>query len=185
MGAFDRTDPTRPGGWQRLWKSIGLVLLVVGVLQLVGAAAGGNNWLKPLDSLRLGGTASQSETHVSFQRIKSIDDLEESLTMASSVGSGAMLDFYADWCVECIRMERNTFPESGVQTLLEQMSLKQADVTANDDIDQALMKRFGIIGPPAILFFNKQGEEMKPYRLVGYFKPQEFAEHLRLVLAAQ
>ena len=65
-----------------------------------------------------------------------------------------MLDFYADWCVECKRMERNTFPDTGVQGLLDQFQLLQADVTANDDVDQALMKSFGIIGPPAILFFD-------------------------------
>jgi len=95
-----------------------------------------------------------------------------------------MLDFYADWCVECIRMERNTFPDEAVQILLEQIQPLQVDVTANDDIDQALMKNFGIIGPPAILFFDRRGEEMRPYRLVGYFTPEEFSAHLQLVANA-
>ena len=90
-----------------------------------------------------------------------------------------------DWCVECIRMERNTFPDPGVQALLEQMQPLQADVTPHDEVDQALMKKYGIIGPPAILFFDKSGAEMKAYRLVGYFTPEEFSEHLRAVLAAQ
>ena len=71
-------------------------------------------------------------------------------------------------------MERNTFPEQQVRQLFEQFDLLQADVTANDDVDQALMKAFGIIGPPAILFFNNAGEEMKAYRLVGYFEAEEF-----------
>ncbi len=96
-----------------------------------------------------------------------------------------MLDFYADWCVECKRMERNTFPEPGVQALISRLQLLQADVTANDATDQVLMKTFGIIGPPAILFFDRNGEEMKPYRLVGYFEPDAFSDHLQLVLASQ
>ena len=96
-----------------------------------------------------------------------------------------MFDFYADWCVECKRMERNTFPDARVQALLDRMQLLQADVTANDGTDQELMRAFDIIGPPAILFFDRNGNEMKPYRLVGYFEPEEFVAHLEQVLAAQ
>ena len=80
-------------------------------------------------------------------------------------------------------MERNTFPAAGVQELLGQLQLLQADVTANDETDQALMKEFGVIGPPAILFFDRNGEEMKAFRLVGYFEPDEFSAHLQKVLA--
>lgn len=82
-------------------------------------------------------------------------------------------------------MERNTFPEDEVQKKLDQLMLLQADVTANDEVDQQLMKSFGIIGPPAILFFDRSGEEMKAFRLVGYFEAEEFAAHLQQVLTAQ
>jgi thiol:disulfide interchange protein DsbD len=82
-------------------------------------------------------------------------------------------------------MERNTFPEPGVRALLAGMKLLQADVTANDDTDQELMQAFGVIGPPAILFFDRNGREMKDFRLVGYFEPAEFSTHLQQVLAAQ
>jgi thiol:disulfide interchange protein DsbD len=82
-------------------------------------------------------------------------------------------------------MERNTFPENSVQALLGQLQPLQADVTPHDEVDQALMRRFGIIGPPAILFFDRKGTEMKDYRLVGYFTPAEFSSHLQAVLAAQ
>ena len=107
------------------------------------------------------------------------EDFERSVLKARAP---VLVDFYADWCVECIRMERNTFPEPEVQALLEQIQPIQADVTPNDEVDQALMKRFSIIGPPAILFFNRQGEEMKSFRLVGYFTPEEFSAHLQRVL---
>jgi len=93
-----------------------------------------------------------------------------------------MLDFYADWCVECVRMERNTFSEPEIQALFQQIQPVQADVTENDKTDQALMAKYGIIGPPAILFFDRHGKELRSYRLVGYFEPEAFANHLKKVL---
>ena len=158
---------------------------MLGILEIVGAAAGGDYWLRPLSGIQTLSGEAPAKSHVSFRRIKSVEDLEQALSQASAGGQGAMLDFYADWCVECKRMERNTFPDGKVRELLDGLQLLQADVTANDDIDQALMKSFGIIGPPAILFFDASTDEMKAYRLVGYFEPEEFAAHLRQVLDAQ
>jgi thiol:disulfide interchange protein DsbD len=184
LGALESIDATA-SGWKRLWKSLGIVLLVLGILEIVGAAAGGDYWLRPLSGIQTLSGEAPAKSHVSFRRIKSVEDLEQALSQASAGGQGAMLDFYADWCVECKRMERNTFPDGKVRELLDGLQLLQADVTANDDIDQALMKSFGIIGPPAILFFDASTDEMKAYRLVGYFEPEEFAAHLRQVLDAQ
>jgi thiol:disulfide interchange protein DsbD len=184
LGAMERIE-AGASGWKRLWKSLGIVLLVLGSVEIIGAAAGGDYWLRPLERFTaLAGRASTVE-HVEFRRVKSLQDLAKELAEAGSNGKGAMLDFYADWCVECIRMEKNTFKDTGVQAQLGRMKLLQADVTANDAIDQELMKNFGIIGPPAILFFNRQGEEMRAYRLVGYFTPEKFVSHLQKVVAAQ
>jgi thiol:disulfide interchange protein DsbD len=184
LGALERIEPGS-SGWKRLWKSMGIVLLVLGILEITGAAAGGDYWLRPLSGIQSMAGGAPAEQHVAFRRIKSLADLEQSLSEATANGNGAMLDFYADWCVECKRMERNTFPEKGVAALLDRFALLQTDVTANDEVDQDLMKSFGIIGPPAILFFDRSGSEMKAYRLVGYFEPEEFAAHLEQVLAAQ
>ena len=181
LGALERLE-SGASGWRRLWKSLGVLLLVLGILEVIGAAAGGDYWLKPLHSLRSGPPVVSESEHVRFEPIKSLDELGQELDNA---GSGAMLDFYADWCVECKRMERNTFPDPRVESLMEQMRLLQADVTANDAIDQELMKEFGVIGPPAILFFDRDGNEMPRYRLVGYFEPEEFAQHLQRVLEAR
>ena len=170
----------RPGRYAVL----GLVLLLLGTIEIIGAASGAENWMKPLKSLRQSGQVESNE-HVTFQRIKSIEDLDKAVARANQAGKPAMLDFYADWCVECIRMERNTFVEAEIQTLFEQIQPHQADVTDNDETDQALMEKFDIIGPPAILFFDRQGKEMRGYRLVGYSDPDEFAEHLRSVLKSQ
>jgi len=178
-------EPVKGGtGWRKLWKSLGVVLLVLGVLEFIGAAAGGSDWTRPLAGLERGsGSAAYAESHAPFQRIKSLADLDTAIE-ARATGRGTILDYYADWCVECKRMERNTFPESGVAQRMDRFQLLQADVTANDETDQALMREFGIIGPPAILFFDREGREMKDFRLVGYFGPEEFADHLDRVMAA-
>ncbi len=180
MGALERISDGA-SGWRRLWKSIGLVLLILGVMEIIGAASGEDNWMKPLDNISSGNQATNVE-HVTFQRIKSLADLEAAVARANQAGKPAMLDFYADWCVECVRMERNTFGEPEIQALFKQIQPMQADVTPNDEIDQALMTEYGIIGPPAILFFDRHGKELRGFRLVGYFAPQEFAEHLNKVL---
>ena len=183
LGALERI-PEGASGWARLWKALGVSLLLFGALQFIGAASGGSYWLRPLEHLSFGSGAAATAEKVAFQRIKSLDDLDAAVAQANGRGLPAMLDFYADWCVECIRMERNTFPDAGVQAALERLQPLKADVTANDDVDQALMRRYGIIGPPAILFFNRRGEEMEAYRLVGYFTPEEFTAHLQRVIDA-
>ena len=184
LGAMERTE-AGASGWKRLWKSLGIVLMVLGSVEIIGAAAGGDYWLRPLERFTAAKAGASAGEQVEFRRIKSLQDLETALVQAGSNGKGAMLDFYADWCVECIRMEKNTFIDTGVQVQFDRLQLLQADVTANDDTDQELMKKFGIIGPPAILFFNRQGEEMRAYRLVGYFTAEEFVSHLQKVVAAQ
>ena len=182
LGALDRIEPGA-SGWRRLWKSLGVMLLVLGVLEFIGAAAGGDDWQRPLAGLSAPATGvGAAHSEAAFERIKSVDDLDRTLAGA---GQGAMLDFYADWCIECKRMERNTFPEPRVAALMDELTLVQADVTANDAVDQALMRRFGVIGPPAILFFDRAGREMEAYRLVGYFDPDTFAAHLQRVLDAR
>ena len=181
MGALE-SIPKGASGWRRLWKSIGLVLLLLGAVEIIGAATGEDNWMEPLDKLGLSGQQVAAE-HVSFQKIKSLTDIEAAVATANQTGKPAMLDFFADWCVECIRMERNTFGEPEIQSLFQRIQPLQADVTANDEIDQALMSKYGIIGPPAILFFDRNGKELRGFRLVGYFEPEEFANHLERVLA--
>jgi thiol:disulfide interchange protein DsbD len=93
-----------------------------------------------------------------------------------------MLDFYADWCVTCKELERYTFSDPTVIAEMSRFVLLKADVTANDAEDQALMQgRFGIPGPPAILFFDTTGNELKGYRMVGFKPADAFVEHLRRV----
>ena len=90
-----------------------------------------------------------------------------------------MLDFYADWCVSCRELERETFTDPAVQATLAGMTVLRADVTANDDDDQALLKHFGIVGPPALLFFGPEGTERREYRRVGFIDATQFNQHVQ------
>ncbi|NEX21754.1 protein-disulfide reductase DsbD [Thiorhodococcus mannitoliphagus] len=180
LGALSQL-PADVSGWRKLWKGLGVFLLIYGALMLLGAAAGGRDTLQPLRGLGLGGGGAAAQ-HATFQRIKTVADLDAALARAQSAGKPVLLDFYADWCVSCKEMERYTFSDPDVIKEMSRFELLQADVTANDAADQALMQgRFGLPGPPAILFFDTSGSELKGYRVVG-FKPAEvFANHLREV----
>ena len=102
------------------------------------------------------------------------DDSLEALIRQSPVP--VLVDFYADWCVSCKEMERDTFPDARVRAALANAVLLQADVTANDADDQALLRRFGIFGPPTIAFYGPDGVERPRYRVVGFMPAAEFAD---------
>ncbi|MBU1191568.1 MAG: protein-disulfide reductase DsbD [Gammaproteobacteria bacterium] len=180
MGALEKLDVDATG-WHKLWKGVGLILLVQGVLVLAGVAAGSNDVLQPLRGAALTGNASttQAATSLDFQRIKSVDDLNQAITQANRQGKTVMLDFYADWCTECHRMEKNTFRNADVLNALGNAVALQADVTANDDTDKALLQHFKLIGPPAILFFDNNGQELGRHRVVGYMDPETFSAHVQ------
>jgi thiol:disulfide interchange protein DsbD len=165
-------------GWRKLWKAMGLVLLVYGATMLIGAAAGGKDTLQPLRGVLFAGDAG-AHRELTFQTIKTVADLDREITSAKADGRSVMLDFYADWCVSCKEMERYTFSDDQVVQALASTTLLQADVTANDEADRALLQRFDIIGPPAILFFGNDGRERRGYRVVGYMPAERFAPHAR------
>ena len=167
-------------GWPRLWKALGVVLLLFGGMQLLGFATGGDDWTRPLHSWQARSAGAPAKSgHVQFQRIKTLADLQARLGQ----GRPVMLDFYADWCIECKRMEKTTFEDPAVQQALAGVTLLQADVTANDAADKALYRAYGLIGPPAILFFDAAGKELRNRRLIGYFDSEDFLAHLQPVLA--
>jgi thiol:disulfide interchange protein DsbD len=148
----------------------GLVLAVVGAAELLGALGGGRDALQPLAGMS---GASQAQA-MAFRTIKSSADLDREVAAAQAAGKPLLFDFYADWCVSCKEMEKYTFTDPAVQSALADFVLLKADVTANDALDQALMKRFGIIGPPGTLFFV-DGRERRELRLIGYEKAAPFA----------
>lgn len=168
LGALERL-PDGASGWRTLWKALGVLLLIAGAAQLVGALAGSTDPLQPLKGLR-GGAAAKDE-HLPFRTIKSVEDLQRSLGQ----GQPVMLDFYADWCVACKEMEKFTFTKPQVHAALQGYTLLKADVTANDETDQALLKHFGLFGPPATIFFGGDGQERRGQRLIGFEAADKFA----------
>ena len=172
MGAMTSLGDNPPAS-RKLAKATGLLAVVYGVILLLGAASGGSDPLRPLAGGLLGG---EQQPGLSFKKIKTSADLDRELKLAGVDGRMTMLDFYADWCISCKEMERSTFHDPAVLDALRGAVLLQADVTANDDDDQALLNRFGIFGPPTIAFFDLQGVEMRGFRQVGYASADEFAE---------
>jgi thiol:disulfide interchange protein DsbD len=154
-------------GW--IMRGLGVILGIYALALIVGAFLGGRDPLAPIPQF-----AAQQKT-LQFTRIKTVDDLDRAVAAATAEGRPVMLDFYADWCVSCKEMERYTFTDAGVQAALEGAVLLKADVTANDEADQALLKRFEIFGPPTIAFWGPDGIERKNYRVVGFMKAEEFS----------
>ncbi len=157
-------------GWRA--RALSVIFIALGVVQLVGVGSGGRDPWSPLAHL-LGGTHAKTE----FERIGSLAELDAALARAD--GRRVMLDFYADWCVSCIEMEKFTFSDPKVKAELDQMLLLQADVTANNDEHKALLKRFGLFGPPGIIFFAPDGNEIRSARVIGFQSADKFLQSLQ------
>jgi thiol:disulfide interchange protein DsbD len=158
--------------------ALGALVGLYGLCLIVGAALGGTDPLKPFAGTGLFGNARTIEA-LPFKPIHSVAELDAELAAAGKAGSPVLLDFYADWCVSCKEMEAHTYREPAVRAALGRFVLLKADVTANDANDQALLKRFNIIGPPTTAFFQKDGQERRNFRLVGFVAGEPFLEHLK------
>ena len=179
LGAFERIEPGMTPR-RAATKGAGLFLALVAALQLAGAASGGRDVLQPLahwagsavgSAANL--TAGRNELH--FQPVAGLPALDAALKGSSRL---VMLDLYAEWCVSCKEMEAFTFTDPAVKQRLGAMTLLRADVTANSIDDKALMRRYGLFGPPALLFFQGGGEELGAARVIGFQDARTFLDHL-------
>lgn len=164
------------GAWMMwLQRGLGLVLVALAI------------WIVwPAMSVVTGNqtqTSTRTEKRIPpdlvFQVVRSSEELERILQKAKADNKPVMLDFYADWCISCKEMEAITFTNSEVGKAMSRFALVQVDVTINSQQSQALLKQFGLYGPPAILFFNGAGEEQKSLRVVGFMAPSRFLERLQ------
>jgi thioredoxin:protein disulfide reductase len=171
--------PRRAGGWSHFWKGVAILMLIVGAALLVGALSGAHDPLQPLAGLRAN-AASTEPAAPGFARVANVGELDSRLRAA---GRPVMLDFYADWCKSCKEMERITFADPAIRARLAGYQLLRADVTANSADDAALLKRFGLYGPPGIIFFDAGGHELADLRVIGFKDPAEFAAVLDRVAA--
>jgi thiol:disulfide interchange protein DsbD len=182
LGVLDRTPPAA-GALPRFAKGVGAVVLAVGVVYLVGALSGATDVRNPLPFLRAANAVRAPAAVPQFQRINSVAELEAAVR--ASDGRPVMLDFYADWCVSCKEMERDTFTHAKVRERLDRMLTLQADVTANKPEHLELLKRFRLFGPPGIVFFDRSGREMEGLRVVGFQPPADFSRVLDRALATR
>ncbi len=178
--------PQGSSGWRYLGKGVGTVLLVWGIAAMLGGFTGNRDLLNPLPGFagrvagsgsgvaQVGATKSHDEL---FQRVNNADELDAALATAQSNGKMVLLDYYADWCVDCKRMEASTLVDPAVTKILDsRFTMLQVDVTdPNDPATSALKKRYGVFGPPAILFFDTSGRELKDKRLYGFRDAKTFA----------
>ncbi len=172
--------PANSSGFNRFWKGIGVIALIGGAALFLGVLGGSRDIFQPLAGLRGTATAT-APTHLKFQKVTSVADLEQKIKAAR--GHYVMFDFYAAWCVSCKELDRFTFSDPQVQQRLSDVVLLQADITNTTPADKALLKKFGLFGPPGIIFFDRQGNELnKDTRVIGYVPPEKFLARLNQIL---
>ena len=171
--------PEGASGWRRLGKGVGTVLLVWGIAAIVGGFYGERDLLKPLPArlFAIGGStaATAPETHL-FTAVSNTTELDQQFLQARQEGRRIILDYYADWCVDCVKMEKSTFQDPAVARVIEERYLAlQVNVTdPNDPGTKSVKKRFGVFGPPAVLFFDENGNPLKELSFYGYRNPEDF-----------
>lgn len=175
MGALQAVADGR-SNWLRFWRGVSLVLLIYGAALLVGVLSGSQSFLKPLLGIS-GGVAAQ-QVSLPFNKVTNEGQLDLLLAQAKQRQQPVMLDFYADWCVSCVELEEFTFKDVDVANALSGYILIKVDVTKNDQDAKALYKRFQIIGPPALVFYDRSGKKRDELMIVGTIKPQPFISHI-------
>jgi thiol:disulfide interchange protein DsbD len=188
LGALEPL-PAAPHPVRRLAKGVGLLACLYGALLLIGATVGGDDPLRPIPqsaAVRTAGgglLAAQREEGLPFRPIETVAELDAALAQARTESKPVVLDFTAEWCVSCKEMEEYTFPDAQVIGALQPFVLLRADVTDNDDDDQALLQRFRSFGPPTIAFFDRSGFERSNFKLVGFVPPDKFSAHVARLAA--
>ena len=177
-------DAAAKAGWGNLRKAAGFAAAIYGALLLIGAASGANDPLRPLQHFTAV-PSTEEGGEVQWRSVGSLEDVRAGIDAGADAGRVTLLDLYADWCISCKIMERSVFPVPAVASRLAEFHLLRADVTANDAQDKELLNAFGLFGPPSLVFFDRNGRELKTLRVQGEIGAKALAEHLETVLRSQ
>ncbi|MGI6408036.1 MAG: protein-disulfide reductase DsbD [Thiopseudomonas sp.] len=167
----------KPAGWTGLFRFCAALLGLWSAIMLAGAASGGSDPWQPLGHLQ--SMTAAGESRLQPERIADPALFREELARAQDNRQWVVVDFYADWCVSCKVMEKTVFGQPQVQAAMHGMRFLQPDVTDNTAAQQALLKEYGIIGPPTILFIDPQGNEVRSARITGEVNAAEFLAYLQ------
>ena len=177
FGAFDTTNE-HSTELKRISKSVFLIAFIYSILLFVGSFSGAKSILEPLEGFKVSKNAVK-KSELNFIEVSNLAELEN---MIKNSSKPVLIDFYATWCASCNELDEITFKDEAVLKKLENFTLLRVDVTKNSSDDARIMKKFGLIGPPAILFFRADGDlqkELKNARLIGFYPPGKFLEHLK------
>ncbi|WP_250658016.1 protein-disulfide reductase DsbD [Alkalimarinus coralli] len=183
MGAFEAAQ----AGKQRVIKGLGLFLVLYASTLFIGALTGAQDPLNPLENIVTKNTqqaSTEQQTHTPFNTVYNLNQFNSEIERSKATEKPVLLDFYADWCISCKVMEREVFTQPSAAQLMSHFTLVQADVTENDQGNQRLLDTFGLFGPPSILFFNPNGDELVEYRVMGELNEEQFIKQLTNVLSA-
>jgi thiol:disulfide interchange protein DsbD len=172
LGALER-------GGHIFKKSVAVVLFAYSLALLMGVLGGSKSMARPLEFLKPQAVSSiikNQSRHVEFTKISSIKELDSLLE--KNRGKKIMLDFYATWCTSCKELEEVTFADERVKAKMDDFVLIQADITQNTQVQKDLSKKYGVFGPPVILFFDERGKVLKSKTVVGFVEPDKFLESM-------
>ena len=175
-------EPLKEGisGLSKLIKVFAVLMLAYGLILLTGAFSGGKSMIDPLKKLySASAVVGAMNTQATFLKVASLSELDKAIQESAKP---VLIDFSAEWCAACHELEEITFADAKVQKLMQKFTLIQVDVTKNSDEDKALQKRFGVVGPPAIIFYDANHNELKSNKMVGYKPPSVFLTILKNVL---
>ncbi|MBR9868085.1 MAG: protein-disulfide reductase DsbD [Oceanospirillales bacterium] len=177
MKALDRLKDNA-AGWSYFWKGIGVVLLLYGGILFIGALTGGKSLLQPLKGFAVTGGQVSAASEMTFVTVTNKPQLDRLLSEAKARQQPVMLDFYADWCISCVELDYVTFADRSVQQGLSGFKRIKVDVTANDDAAKELSNLYRVIGPPALIFYDRSGQYLPNMTLIGVIEPEVFVRHI-------
>ncbi len=174
-------EPLKEGisGLSKLTKVFAFAMLAYGTILLIGAFSGGNSVLDPLKKLYSSNATMQIAQTNHFKKVKTVNELMSEIEKSDKP---VLIDFSADWCAACKELEEITFPDPTVISLMSNFTLLRVDVTNNSDSDKELMKKYGVVGPPAVIFYDSTKKELKNNKMIGYKPPNKFIPILKKAL---